>query len=87
MLTLNDLDQLERCADPIRPSAAASAQQLQRITTFELAAAPFRKLVASSRRLIAAGQRIGPELEEELRRAAHALSRARGRLGPRTTRA
>lgn len=85
VLTLNELEALARCADPLRTSGPASAQQLARIATFERVAAPFRTLVASARRLIAAGQRIGPELEKELRHAAHGLARARKRAGTRWT--
>lgn len=81
MLTLDQLDQLARAADPIVASPGTGARRLESIGTFERAATPYRMLVRSARLIVVGGQQIGPELEQELRRGALALARVRERLG------
>ncbi|HYD42109.1 MAG TPA: hypothetical protein VEB43_14860 [Anaeromyxobacter sp.] len=80
MLTLKDLDALERCAEAGAPGDS-SAQDADRTATFERMAAPYRRLLRSARELVAAGRSIGPELEEELRLGCRALSGLRRKLG------
>ncbi len=81
MLTLDQLDQLARAADPIVASPGTGAQRLRAIGTFERVATPYRMRVRSARLIVVGGQQIGPELERELRRGALALARVRERLG------
>lgn len=81
VLTLGDLDALARSADPVPPAADADARQLGRRARFERAAAPYRALLESARRLLLAGRSIGPELELQLVQGARALERIRETLG------
>ena len=81
MLTLEDLTTFAQSAEPLRPTRAVTAGQLDRIATFEHAAAPYRTLLRSARNLLEGGRTIGPDLEKELRDGARALGRARRRLG------
>lgn len=81
MLTLDELDELERCAAPCQRSTSSGERQARGIATFEHAASPYRKLVRSARRLLVQGRCITPELERELRHGARLLALARRKLG------
>jgi hypothetical protein len=81
VLTLKDLDALERCAEPVGAPEGGGARDADRLATFEHMAAPYRRLLRSARELVAAGRSIGPELEEELRQGCRALAGLRRKLG------